>query len=48
MTGAMPGRRILTATSVPSGSWAKCTWAIEAEATGSRSKRAKTSSTGLP
>jgi hypothetical protein len=48
ITGWMPGRRIFTATSRPSGSTAKCTCATEAEATGSRTKEAKTWSTGLP
>ena len=38
----------LTATRCRRAARRKCTWAIEAEATGSRSKRAKTSSTGLP
>jgi hypothetical protein len=48
ITGSMPGRSTLTATSRPSGSTAKCTCAIDALATGSRSKEAKTRSTGLP
>ena len=51
MTLSMPGRKTLTATS---RNWpsrvikvAKCTWAIEALATGTRSKLAKISSTGF-
>jgi len=48
MTRLMPGRRILIATSVPSGSSAKCTCATDADATGVRSNLRKTSSTGLP
>ena len=47
MTSSMPGRSTLTATGVPSGSCAKCTCATEALAVGSRSKLAKTSSTGF-
>jgi hypothetical protein len=38
----MPGLRIFTITSVPSFSWARCTWAMEAAASGSVSKRANT------
>jgi hypothetical protein len=34
MTSVMPGWRILTMTSPPSCNWARCTWAIEAEASG--------------
>ena len=48
MISSIPGLRILIATSVPSWSSAKWTWAIEAEATGVRSKRLNTSSTGRP
>ena len=49
MTGAMPGRSTFTATSVPSGSSARCTCATDAlAAIGSRSKRRNTSSTGRP
>ncbi len=50
ITGSMPGRSTLTATSRvrPSRSRrvAKCTWAMDALATGSRSKLAKIASTG--
>ena len=48
MTFSMAGRRILTATSRPSGSSAKWTWATEALATGCGSNSANTSATGLP
>ena len=48
ITASMPGRSTLTATSRPSFSVAKCTCAIEALATGSASKLAKSSSMGLP
>ena len=44
----MPGRSTLTATSRPSFSTAKCTWAIEALATGAASKLVKTLSIGRP
>ena len=43
-TSSMPGRSTLTATSRPSFSVAKCTCAIDALATGSASKLAKSSS----
>ena len=42
------GRRIFTATTVPSNSVARWTWAIEAELRGFSSKEAYNSSTGLP
>ena len=45
---SMPGRSTLTATSRPSCSTAKCTWAIEAEATGSTSNCANNLSGGAP
>jgi hypothetical protein len=48
MTRPMPGRRIFTATSRPSGRVAKCTCATEALATGSAENAANTSATGLP
>jgi hypothetical protein len=51
MTDIMFGRRILTATSwLPSSSLsrAKCTWAIDADATGTGSNSAKTSLAGRP
>ncbi len=44
----MFGRRILTTTSVPSFSCARCTCAIEAAASGSASKRANTASGSAP
>ena len=37
----MPGRWILTATLIPSGNSARCTWPIEAAARGSHSKERK-------
>ncbi len=48
MTRSMPGRRIFTATSRPSGRTAKCTCATEALASGCAAKSANTSPTGLP
>ncbi len=44
----MPGRSTLTATSRPSVVTAKCTWAIEAAATGASSKLVKIASIGWP
>ena len=44
----MPGRSTLTATSSPSVVTAKCTWAIEAAATGFSSNALNTCSTGWP
>src|SRR5216684_1265742 len=44
----MPGRSTLTATSRPSVVTAKCTWAIEAAATGTSSKLANNAVTGWP
>jgi hypothetical protein len=48
MVLSMPGRMTLTTTSRPSRVRALCTWATDAEAMGSRSKRSKSSSTGAP
>src|SRR2546427_4987004 len=48
ITGSIPGRRILTAASVPPGSTARCTWATDALATGCSSNFSKTFATGLP
>ena len=48
IAASMPGLSTLTATSRPSFSTAKCTWAIEALATGAASKLAKTLSIGRP
>ena len=44
----MPGRSTLTATSRPSVVTAKCTWAIEAAATGVSSKLVNSASIGWP
>src|SRR6266705_210836 len=48
ITGNIPGRRILTAASVPPWSTARCTCATEALATGWGSNRSNSSPTGLP
>src|SRR6266571_84369 len=48
ITGIIPGRRILTAASVPPGSVARCTWATDALATGCSSNFSKTFAIGLP
>ncbi len=48
MAVSMRGRSTFTATSRPSFSTAKWTWAIEALATGSASKLAKMASIGRP
>src|SRR5712692_6366576 len=48
ITGSIPGRRILTAASVPPGSTARCTWATDALATGCGSNFSKTFATGRP
>ena len=48
MTGSMFGRSTFTAAGWPSRSVAKCTCAIDALATGSRSKLSKTSPIGFP
>src|SRR6266571_9121203 len=48
ITGSIPGRRILTAASVPPGSTARCTWATDALATGCSSNFSKIFASGLP
>src|SRR6266581_2677519 len=48
ITGSIPGRRILTAASVPPGRTAKCTWATDALAVGRGSNFSNTSPMGLP
>src|SRR6266571_5019324 len=48
ITGIIPGRRILTAASVPPGSTARCTWATDALATGCSSNFSKIFAIGLP
>src|SRR5438445_7627840 len=48
ITGIIPGRRILTAASVPPGSTARCTWATDALATGCSSNFSKTFAIDLP
>ena len=48
MASATPGYWILTTTSSPDGSVARCTWPIDADASGLSSKRAKARSSGRP